>query len=150
MQPADPDAFADEQIAQHAAAGKRISQMQLVNPPHDHEIGSRGRPCAVIDAAAADAEEPGLRGHRQGVCPIDHRFALDNSPALPSAEDKKSFSSVSSPILACSVLTSIAGVVSCAFSAPNWTCFGKVESTLMTQEDLHAPIAQTLYAGISG
>ena len=33
---------------------------------------------------------------------------------------------------------------------PSWTCFGKVESTAMTQEDLHAPTTQTLYARISG
>src|SRR3954452_21672450 len=42
------------------------------------------------------------------MAPIDHRLALSR-PALLSAPDKKSFSSVSSPILACSVLTSIAG-----------------------------------------
>ena len=39
---------------------------------------------------------------------VDHRFALSN-PALVSAPSKKSFSSVSSPILACSDFTSIAG-----------------------------------------
>src|SRR4051812_47660901 len=42
------------------------------------------------------------------MAPGDHRLAL-RRPALLSAPDKKSFSSVSSPILACSVLTSIAG-----------------------------------------
>jgi hypothetical protein len=31
---------------------------------------------------------------------IDHRFALGNSPALPSAPDKKSFTNVSSPLTA--------------------------------------------------
>jgi len=39
---------------------------------------------------------------------VDHRLALGN-PALPSAASKKSFSSVSSPILACSALMSTAG-----------------------------------------
>ncbi|MGZ2454311.1 hypothetical protein ACVIRO_007128 [Rhizobium ruizarguesonis] len=39
---------------------------------------------------------------------VDHFFPPSN-PALPSAPDKKSFSSVSSPILACSVLTSTVG-----------------------------------------
>jgi hypothetical protein len=34
------------------------------------------------------------------VLTVDHRFAL-RSPALPSAPDKKSFSSINSPILAC-------------------------------------------------
>jgi hypothetical protein len=38
---------------------------------------------------------------------LDHRFAL-SKPALPSAPSKKSFSSVSSPILACSDFTSTA------------------------------------------
>src|SRR5436190_17344283 len=48
---------------------------------------------------------------------VDHRLAL-NSPALLSAPSKKSFSSVSSPILACSVFTSTAG---CAAPAPVWS-----------------------------
>lgn len=38
------------------------------------------------------------------------RLALGNSPAFPSAPDKKSFTSVNSPILACNVFTSIAGL----------------------------------------
>jgi len=38
------------------------------------------------------------------VLTVDHRFALSN-PALVSAPSKKSFSSVSSPILACSDLS---------------------------------------------
>jgi hypothetical protein len=41
--------------------------------------------------------------------PVDHRFALGNTHAMPSAPDKKSFTNVSSPILACNVFTSIAG-----------------------------------------
>jgi hypothetical protein len=45
---------------------------------------------------------------------LDHRFAL-SKPALPSAPSKKSFSSVSSPILACSDFTSTAG---CAAPLP--------------------------------
>jgi hypothetical protein len=43
------------------------------------------------------------------VLTVDHRFALSN-PALVSAPSKKSFSSVSSPILAWSDFTSIAGM----------------------------------------
>jgi hypothetical protein len=45
--------------------------------------------------------------------PINHRFALSR-PALLSAPDKKSFSRVSSPILAWSVFTSTAGAASAA------------------------------------
>jgi len=43
------------------------------------------------------------------VLTVDHRLALSN-PALVSAPSKKSFSSVSSPILAWSDFTSIAGM----------------------------------------
>jgi len=42
------------------------------------------------------------------VIAVDHRLALGN-PALPSAASKKSFSSVSSPIFACSALMSTGG-----------------------------------------
>src|SRR5919107_2411790 len=50
---------------------------------------------------------------------VDHRFALGHTPALPSAPSKKSLARVSSPILACSVLTSTGGLADPAFSAPN-------------------------------
>src|SRR6478672_9919838 len=46
---------------------------------------------------------------------VDHRLAFSN-PALLSAPSKKSFSSVSSPILACSAFTSTGG--SCAMPVP--------------------------------
>src|SRR5260370_4083363 len=49
-----------------------------------------------------------FRSDGQIVRGLDHRFAL-SKPALPSAPSKKSFSSVSSPILACSDFTSTAG-----------------------------------------
>src|SRR4249920_2686603 len=55
-----------------------------------------------------------LLGDGQIVRGLDHRFAL-SKPALPSAPSKKSFSSVSSPILACSNFTSTAG---CAAPLP--------------------------------
>jgi hypothetical protein len=45
---------------------------------------------------------------------VNHRFALSN-PALVSAPSKKSFSRVSSPILARSVLTSMLGVAEDGF-----------------------------------
>jgi len=51
------------------------------------------------------AAQIGLPGQRQFVAAVDHRFALSRS-ALPSAPDKKSFSSVSSPIFACRVFKS--------------------------------------------
>ena len=48
---------------------------------------------------------------------IDHRFAL-NRPVLLSDPDKKSFSNVSSPILACSPFKSMAPSLVSAFSWP--------------------------------
>src|SRR5712691_6006391 len=76
--------------------------------PHDREVGVRHRARQIINAAAADLQNFRLPGDRQIVSTVDHRFALSN-PALVSAPSKKSFSSVSSPILACSDFTSTAG-----------------------------------------
>src|SRR5450631_2732253 len=98
---------------------KRIIEMQLVYPAHQRQIAGRDRPGQVIHAAPADPENLRLSGHRQVIVPVDHRFALGKSPAFPSAPDKKSRSSVNSPILACSVFTSIAGALESGFvSAP--------------------------------
>src|ERR1700750_2765187 len=82
--------------------------MQPVETPHDREVGVRHRPRQVVDTAAADVQSLRLPDDRQIVLTVDLRFALSN-PALVSAPSKKSFSSVSSPILACSDFTSIAG-----------------------------------------
>ena len=62
----------------------------------------------VVHAAPADAQGLRLLGDRQLVFAVEHRFAL-SSPALVSAPSKKSFSSVSSPILACSAFRSTGG-----------------------------------------
>ena len=67
-----------------------------------------------VDAAGAQA---GLPLDRQRGFTVDHRFALSN-PALVSAPSKKSFSSVSCPILACSALRST-GAASLATGPPN-------------------------------
>src|SRR6266446_5259626 len=83
-------------------------QVQPIETPHDREIGFRHQPWQVVDAATADVQNLCLLGDRQIVCTVDHRLALSN-PALLSAPSKKSFSSVSSPILACRVFTSTAG-----------------------------------------
>src|SRR5215471_12874040 len=72
----------------------------------------------LVDAAAADAQNLGLLADRQVVSAVDHRFALSN-PALVSAPSKKSFSKVSSPILACSDFTSIAGTTAWPPPGPN-------------------------------
>jgi hypothetical protein len=108
---ADRDALATQQIAQHSAARERVIQMQLVDPPHHRQIGRRHRPGPVIEAASAQLQERRLPGQRKLVLTVDHRFAL-SMPALLSAPDKKSFSSASLPILACSVFKSTAGLAS--------------------------------------
>ena len=69
------------------------------NSTHDGEIGHCYGSGQGVDAAAADPERPCLLGDRQIVVAVDHRFAL-SSPALPSAPDKKSLVTVSSPIFA--------------------------------------------------
>src|SRR3954465_8210144 len=82
--------------------------MQPVETPHDGKVALRHRTWQVVDAATADAQNLRLPSDRQIVLTVDHRFALSN-PALVSAPSKKSFSNVSSPILACSDFTSTAG-----------------------------------------
>src|SRR3982075_265773 len=85
--------------------------------PHDREVGGRHRTRQIINAAAADLQNFRLLGDRQIMSTVDHRFALSN-PALVSAPSKKSFSSVSSPILACSDFTSTAGAAGAMLPDP--------------------------------
>ncbi len=73
--------------------------MQPVETPHGLQVARRHRTRQIVDAATTDAQNLRLPGDRQIVLAVDHRFALSN-PALVSATSKKSFSSVSSPILA--------------------------------------------------
>src|SRR5690349_6806524 len=126
-------------------------EVQLVNPPHDRKLGRRHRARLVIHAAAAQPQQLRLPHQRQRVPAVDHRFAL-SSPALPSAPDKKSFSSVSSPILACNVFTSTAGAVappeapntsaapptSCAFQAVIW--FGCTSNCCAKSASVFSPL----------
>jgi hypothetical protein len=53
-------ALALDEPLQHAAAGEGIFQMQLVDPAHQGQIGSRNRAGQIIDAAPTDAEHMGL------------------------------------------------------------------------------------------
>ncbi len=99
MKAADFDAFGVQEIAQHPAARERRVEMQFVDAAHNGETGRGRRPRQIIDAAPADVQRLRLPGDRQRVRTVDHRFAL-SMPALLSAPSKKSFSSVSSPILA--------------------------------------------------
>src|SRR3954454_15976264 len=119
MSAANLETLSRQQITQHAAAREGEIQMQLVHPAHQREISARGRPWQVINAAPADVQHPGLSRDWQIMRAVDHRFAL-GKPALPSAPAKKSFSSVSSPILAWSPVPSTAGPLpSVRLSDPN-------------------------------
>src|SRR5258706_4102156 len=91
--------------------------MQFVDASHQRELGFADRFGLVVRRAAADAQDFGLALDRQLVLAIDHRFTLSN-PALLSAPSKKSFSSVSCPILACSAFRST-GAASGATAPPN-------------------------------
>src|SRR5262252_504967 len=118
MTAADLAPLGGQQASQHARAGERELQMQPVEPAHDRKVRLRYRPRPIVDAAAANVQNFGLRRDRQVVGAVDHRFALSN-PALVSASSKKSFSSVSSPILACSTFASTAGCAGAPPPGPN-------------------------------
>src|SRR3954468_23650251 len=118
MPTADRHTLGIQEIAQHPAAREREVARQLVTPAHDREIGRAHGARPVIDAAPADVQSSRLAGDGQLVRPVDHRLAL-SSPALLSAPSKKSFVSVSSPILAWRVLTSTGGAPRSVFSDPN-------------------------------
>jgi hypothetical protein len=75
----------------------------------DHPVGGFSMP-VVVDAATADTQNLRLLRDWQIVLAVDHRFAL-SKPALGSAPSRKSFSSVNSPIFACSDFTSTVGCV---------------------------------------
>src|ERR1700675_3263365 len=118
MPAADLAPLQSQQASQHTRTGEGILQVQPIETLHDRQIGGRYRPRQIINAAAADLQNFRLPGNRQIVLTVDHRFALSN-PALVSAPSKKSFSSVSSPILACSDFTSTAGAAVAGLPASN-------------------------------
>src|SRR3990167_2287026 len=118
MPTADLAPLGSQQASQHPRAGEGQLQMQPVEAPHDREVGFRHRPRQVVDAATADVQSFRLLGDRQIMVTVDHRFAL-SKPALPSAPSKKSFSSVRSPIFACSDFTSTAGCAAPLPPGPN-------------------------------
>src|SRR5690606_32946401 len=131
------------------SAGEAQLQVQLVDTPHQGQILRGCRLGQVVHAAAADAHGLNLLGYRQRMDPVDHRFALSN-PALPSAPSKKSFSSVSSPILACSVFRSTVGSTvaplsntpaapdsSCSFHCEIW--FGWTSKRLASSASVCSP-----------
>jgi hypothetical protein len=74
-------------------------QVQLVDAAHERQICGTDRARRVVRNGSADVHQLDLRDNRQGVGTIKHFFAL-SKPALPSAPDKKSFSSAKQPIFA--------------------------------------------------
>jgi hypothetical protein len=76
-----------EQIEQHAATGKRVVQMQLVDLAHQSQILGGDRTRLVIDAAATDTQHFCLPLAGKIVLGIDHRSPRRtlSSPALVSA-----------------------------------------------------------------
>ncbi len=112
----DVEALAVEHVAQHAAAGEGMRQVERVDALHQPQVGLGRGARQVVHVASADAHQLGLARDRQCVVAVDHRFAL-SMPALVSAPDKKSFSKASWPILACSSFRSTGG--GAADSAPN-------------------------------
>ena len=56
----DFNSFEPEQVAQHARAGKRIFQMQFVDPSHQTKIARRNRLGLVIDQRAGQIEQISL------------------------------------------------------------------------------------------
>ena len=79
-------------ISQHLGAHEGVFQVQLINMPHQRQIGWADRLGQVIHRAPADLEQLGLPGYGPLVGFVNHGFAL-SSPALVSARSKKSFSS---------------------------------------------------------
>ncbi|CAG9195925.1 hypothetical protein BVIET440_50315 [Burkholderia vietnamiensis] len=92
--------------------------MLFVDSSHQQPIDLADRLRSVIHARSRNANQPRLSRNRQRMRTVDHRFAL-SSPALPSAPDKKSFSSVNWPIFACSVFTSTGDSFDAGPAAPN-------------------------------
>ncbi len=99
VQPSSFQPFRFQKPLQHPASREWIVEMQLIDPPHRGKIAFRHRTRQIVDAATAEAEKLDLAYNGKLVMTVDHFFSPGNA-ALPSAPDKKSFSSASSPILA--------------------------------------------------
>ena len=90
-------------------------EIKLVDAALDRQRRHRQRARLAIDAAPSDVQYLRLVREGKRMRPVDHRYAL-RRPALPSAPDKKSFSSASSPIFAWRTFKST-GAAPSAFAA---------------------------------
>ena len=111
MPAADLAPLGSQQVAQHPRTREGVLGVQRVDLLHEGKVFDRDRARQVVHRAARNADDLGLLRDAQRMTTVDHRFALSN-PALVSAPSKKSFSSVSWPIFACSCFTSTVGAAS--------------------------------------
>lgn len=118
MQPPDLKTLSSQLFGYAARAIVEVIQMQLIDPPHQLQILLRDRTRRVVHAAAIGPQQLTLPLHRQLCFPIDHLRPLGPGKR-PSAVDKKSRSTVSSPIFACSSWTFSRSAVLSAAAPPN-------------------------------
>ena len=100
--PAAPDANAlSAQVTDHlAGAVKGILQEQLVDPPHQRQ-GLRALPLRlVVERRAPDRQQAALPAQAQRRVIARHQRAALRPAHRPDPRDKKSRSTISSPILA--------------------------------------------------
>ena len=81
-------ALLGQRAAQHPGTHERVLQVQLVNTPHQRQVGRVDQLGNVVDRAAADVQQLGLLGYGEVVMSVDHHLALSR-PALVSASFAK-------------------------------------------------------------
>ena len=104
MQPTGIKALSGQLFGNTSRAVVRVIQMQLIDPPHQLQVLLRDRARRVVHAAAIEVQKFTLSLHGQLPFPVDHLRPLGPGKR-PSAFAKKSRSTVSSPIFACSSWT---------------------------------------------
>jgi hypothetical protein len=82
--------LAGQLIAQHTRTQEGVLQMQLVDSPHQRQVGLTEGSGQVVRRASADLEQFGLVNNWQLVVSVDHGFSLSN-PALVSARACQKF-----------------------------------------------------------
>lgn len=106
VQPSDPELVPYQEALRHPAAREREFHVQLVDPMHQLQIGVRHRAGLIINAARPDPQHDSLAADAQpGGSIILLRSATD--PPCRARRTKNHFPSVSSPVLACRVFTSM-------------------------------------------
>jgi hypothetical protein len=78
-------------VGELARPVERQLQVQLIDPPHQHQIPMRLRSRRVVHARATEIEKLSLALHRHLRTPINHRLPL-RPGNFPSAPSKRSLS----------------------------------------------------------